>query len=560
MLTTSDSGTDGVVRPEGSGDETRTFAIDARGLGKVYTLYPNPSAQLGDLLGLHRLMPWRRREFASHRALDGVDLQIAPGERVGVIGRNGAGKTTLLKLITGAAEPTSGSLSVRGEVQALMQVGLGFHPEFTGRENIAASLVYTGLTGEDWRRAEADIISFCELGKYLDQPLKTYSLGMQSRLQFACATAIRPEILIVDEILGAGDAYFSVKSSQRMERLTKSGCTLLLVSHSMAQILQFCERCIWIDGGRVVESGPARKVVGAYEVFMERLSKEQLGRTSVVTTEKTGKSFQLGEEVTESSTGETANGAGLHETGNGAGEVENTATADARVTREGDRGDGAPEAIAAQAVDETSGDAPTSPRASQPHATSEHFVDVLEDGQKVYRWPAEPGPKLVSLEFVANGDATRKFAEGADVEIRIWAQNAADEPIACRFQITIFSIDNRRITRLLGPVVEYSGARGEVQRACVSLSPCLLLTGEYYVNFAILPEDPMRAGVPTFRYDLVSRFSDFEVTRTLDYRDPCVFTHPAEWTVGGVAKDTGKATAGANVHGAEGGVDVGTAN
>jgi lipopolysaccharide transport system ATP-binding protein len=262
------SGAEGTV----AAAEASEPAIDAKGLSKVYTLYPSPRAQIMDLLGLYRLLHRRRPNFAQHAALNGINLTIGRGERVGVVGRNGAGKTTLLKLITRAAEPSSGSLVVSGDVQALMQVGLGFHPEFTGRENIRASLLYSGLPAEERRSVEDDIISFCELGEYLEQPLKTYSLGMQSRLQFACATAIEPEILIVDEILGAGDAYFSAKSALRMERLTKSGCTLLLVSHSMAQILQFCERVIWVDRGEIVEDGDALPVVKAYERWMRERS------------------------------------------------------------------------------------------------------------------------------------------------------------------------------------------------------------------------------------------------------------------------------------------------
>jgi len=278
------SGAEGTVAAAEASDP----AIDAKGLSKFYTLYPSPRAQIMDLLGLYRLLRRRRPNFAQHAALNGINLTIGRGERVGVIGRNGAGKTTLLKLITRAAEPSSGSLTVNGDVQALMQVGLGFHPEFTGRENIRASLLYSGLTAEERSSVEDDIISFCELGEYLEQPLKTYSLGMQSRLQFACATAIKPEILIVDEILGAGDAYFSAKSALRMERLTKSGCTLLLVSHSMAQILQFCERVIWVDRGEIVEDGDALPVVKAYERWMRERAAPVIDQQSAASAVQAG--------------------------------------------------------------------------------------------------------------------------------------------------------------------------------------------------------------------------------------------------------------------------------
>jgi len=210
------------------------LSIALENVSKVYRLYPSPVAQMIDVLGLDRFMPWRRASYPEFPALDDVTLTLHKGERVGIVGRNGAGKTTLLKLITGNFRPSKGTVRVEGRVQALMQVGLGFHPEFTGRENIRSSLLYNGLSGEAFQAAVADVIDFVELGEFLDQPLKTYSLGMSGRLQFAAATAIQPEILIVDEVLGAGDAYFSAKSAERMERFAESGCTLLLVSHSMA--------------------------------------------------------------------------------------------------------------------------------------------------------------------------------------------------------------------------------------------------------------------------------------------------------------------------------------
>jgi len=205
-------------------------------------------------------------------ALRDVSLSVRRGERLGIVGRNGAGKTTLLKLIIGNLSPTRGRVEVRGQVQALMQVGLGFHPEFTGRENARSALLYNGLSGSTIERALADVIEFTELGEFLDQPMSTYSLGMRMRLQFAAATAIEPDILIVDEVMGAGDAYFSAKSADRMKRLTASGCTLLLVSHSPYQVLEFCGRAVWLDGGRVRMEGDAHEVLGAYEVHLEQLT------------------------------------------------------------------------------------------------------------------------------------------------------------------------------------------------------------------------------------------------------------------------------------------------
>lgn len=248
-------------------------AIRLRSVSKDYKVYTSVADQAIDVLGLSPMFFWRKRAPKRFSALRGIDLEIARGERVGIIGRNGAGKTTLLKLISGNFAQTAGDIEVDGEVQALMQTGLGFHGEFTGAENIRASLFYNGLSGPGLEEAFEDVVAFCELGDFIDQPVKTYSLGMRSRLQFATATAIKPDILIVDEVLGAGDAYFAVKSSDRMKRLTGSGCTLILVSHSMSQVIQFCERVVWIKDGRIERDGAARDVVGAYEVYCAELAR-----------------------------------------------------------------------------------------------------------------------------------------------------------------------------------------------------------------------------------------------------------------------------------------------
>lgn len=251
------------------------FAVRFSGVRKEYKLYDSLSEQAIDVLGLSRLCFWRSTDYRTFVALDGIDFEIKHGERVGIVGRNGAGKTTLLKLVTGNFTPSGGEIEINGEVQALMQTGLGFHSDFTGYENIRSSLIYSGLSGHELKAAVNDIIDFCELGDFINQPIKTYSLGMISRLQFAAATAIKPDIVIIDEILGAGDAYFNAKSAVRIDKLTKSGCTLLLVSHSMQQVIQFCDRCLWIDQGRLRMDGEVREVVGAYEVMVARDIKDK---------------------------------------------------------------------------------------------------------------------------------------------------------------------------------------------------------------------------------------------------------------------------------------------
>jgi lipopolysaccharide transport system ATP-binding protein len=253
------------------------IAIRLSGVGKMYQIFPTRLDNVLDALGLARLMPWRRVKPQEFWALRAIELEITAGSRVGIIGRNGAGKSTLLKLITGNVAQTEGRIEVNGDVQALLEAGAGFHPEFTGYENIRASLTYQGLTLTEIEVAVAEIAEFTELGQFLSQPFKTYSLGMQARLVFATATALKPHILIVDEILGAGDAYFAGKSSERMKELVEdSGATVLLVSHALEQVARYCDESIWIERGRIVMRGPSIEVINAYEEFIHGLEDRRL--------------------------------------------------------------------------------------------------------------------------------------------------------------------------------------------------------------------------------------------------------------------------------------------
>lgn len=261
------------------------YAIVLKNVKKSYRLYTSPLLMAVDLL---KLPIFRRRIKACpvFDALKGVDLEVRRGERIGVIGRNGAGKTTLLKLITKNFLPSSGTVQVNGQIQGLMDAGLGFHPEFTGRENIRSSLIYNGLSEVASLAAEKEIIEFVELGDFIDQPIKTYSLGMATRLAFATATAIKPEVLIIDEVLSAGDGYFAAKSAERVKRMTSGGTTLLLVSHSTDQILQYCDKAIWVDQGRIAMRGDAMEVVKAYDAYLRELENARLGERNQNVTKK----------------------------------------------------------------------------------------------------------------------------------------------------------------------------------------------------------------------------------------------------------------------------------
>ncbi|HWI17871.1 MAG TPA: ABC transporter ATP-binding protein, partial [Vicinamibacterales bacterium] len=237
--------------------------IRASNLAKVYRLYTKPVHRFLDMFGL---LKTSQGAYTEHAALGGVNLEIRRGEKVAFIGRNGAGKSTLLKLLTGVIEPTRGTLSVQGQAHALLQIGSGFHPDFTGRQNVIAYLAQLGVVGSEAARKCEEIIEFAELEEYIDQPVKTYSSGMGVRLMFATSTAITPDLLVLDEVLGVGDAYFAGKSYSRIRDLcAREGTTLLLVTHDVYSAVSICERVIWIDRGRILMDGDGATVVNAYE-------------------------------------------------------------------------------------------------------------------------------------------------------------------------------------------------------------------------------------------------------------------------------------------------------
>jgi lipopolysaccharide transport system ATP-binding protein len=250
------------------------LAIRFEHVGKMYKAFGSKRDNLLDALSLPSFR--RKGRYREFWALRDIDLELPRGGRVGIIGRNGAGKTTLLKLVTGNVRPTEGLVRVNGDVQALLEIGGGLHPEFTGTENIRASLSFLGLSRLEIEEAELEIAEFTELGRFLDQPFRTYSQGMQARLSFAIATTARPEILIVDEILGAGDAYFYSRSMTRMTQMIEGGASVLLVSHAFDQIVRFCDEAIWLDRGRIVTRGPSTEVVKAYEQFIRKLDDKRV--------------------------------------------------------------------------------------------------------------------------------------------------------------------------------------------------------------------------------------------------------------------------------------------
>ena len=248
-----------------------TLAIQATGLSKCYALFEQPSDRLRQMIigawaRLTRRPPPRLyREFWS---LKNVNLQVRRGEVVGIIGKNGAGKSTLLQLLCGTLQPTSGQLNVRGRIAALLELGSGFNPEFTGRENITMSASILGLNADEVRQRTPGIIAFADIGTFIDQPVKTYSSGMYVRLAFAVATSIDPDILIIDEALSVGDGAFARRSFDRIMDLKNAGATILFCSHSMYHIQALCSQAIWLETGQVRMQGDAATVTSAYELAL----------------------------------------------------------------------------------------------------------------------------------------------------------------------------------------------------------------------------------------------------------------------------------------------------
>jgi len=197
-------------------------------------------------------------------ALEDVSFVVEPGRMVGVVGLNGAGKSTLLRLVAGVGRPDRGRVELRGRVGAILDLGVGFHPELTGRENVYVSGVTSGLTRAEVEERFDEIVAFAELADFLDNPLRTYSSGMQLRLAFAVASHIEPEVLLVDEVLAVGDLRFQEKCFERLARFKSQGCTGLLVTHAPEHVQRLCDEALWLHEGRLAAHGPADEVVKRY--------------------------------------------------------------------------------------------------------------------------------------------------------------------------------------------------------------------------------------------------------------------------------------------------------
>src|SRR4051812_39787601 len=225
---------------------------------------------------LSRSLIGNLRPDETFSAVRGVTFTVPPGRTLGVIGRNGSGKSTLLKLVAGITKPSTGSVEVRGRISALIELGAGFHPEISGRENVFINGIMLGLTKREVTNRFDEIVEFAEMKDFIDAPVKTYSSGMYMRLGFAVAIHVDPEVLLVDEVLAVGDEGFTHKCLDKFAEFKRRGKTILLVTHSLGMVERFCDEALWLDAGRVKGSGDPKRIVGAYLTDIEQREEREL--------------------------------------------------------------------------------------------------------------------------------------------------------------------------------------------------------------------------------------------------------------------------------------------
>ncbi|MFN4160383.1 MAG: ABC transporter ATP-binding protein [Stenotrophomonas sp.] len=254
--------------------------IEVNGVGKSYHMYERPSHRLWQALAGKR-----KSYYKDFWALRGVSFSIRRGQTVGIVGRNGSGKSTLLQMIAGTLNPTEGSISVRGRVAALLELGSGFNPEFTGRENVYLNATILGLTRAQIEQRIDSILAFADIGEFIDQPVRSYSSGMSVRLAFAVIAHVDADILIIDEALAVGDAFFSQKCMRFLREFQKNG-TLLFVSHDAAAVTNLCENAVWLQSGQMRLVGTSQEVIEAYMTEQHVVGRREVGSEEIVVAHK----------------------------------------------------------------------------------------------------------------------------------------------------------------------------------------------------------------------------------------------------------------------------------
>lgn len=475
------------------------LAIRLQNVSKIYKLHGSQSDQLIDVLGLQRFGIKTKTPSKEFAALTDISLEVPRGHRVGIVGRNGAGKTTLLKLICGNFAPTSGEVEVNGTVQALMNIGLGFHPEYTGRENVESSLQYNGLDRDEYQKAMDGIVNFCELGDFLDQPFKTYSLGMQARLMFAAATAIRPDILIVDEVLGAGDAYFVAKSKIRVQRMIEAGCTMLLVSHSMQQVLELCDEAVWIEHGSIKMRGEALIIVKAYEESLSGRVKSIVSsvvKKSTVVPERNP--AKLTDNVREAPLGTSAKSS-----------FDLVQEHQLQI----------PKFLPHQMICDF-------PPYS--HADVNGYRHVARGG--ISRWDSELGIKVSGFSIQTERGFENRLRALHPAKFILFLTAEVSRKFSCMYGIVLNDALGNVAMKIWSPPDNFELEEGESKAVEMLLNPVQIGPGEYTIGISVLEATQIEFLNTTPRYDLLGR--SFECTVEMDETlagASASFIHTAEW-------------------------------
>ncbi|PMB77038.1 MAG: ATP-binding protein [Fervidicoccus fontis] len=240
------------------------IAVEIKGLYKEFRVYHDRAMSMKE-----RIVNWGRHKYEKFWALKNINLEVKKGESLGIVGRNGSGKSTLLKVISGIYYPTKGEVRVNGKLTTLLELGAGFHPDFTGRENIYFNASIFGFTRKEINAKLDEIIAFSELGEFIDNPVRNYSSGMYMRLAFSVAIHIEPEILLLDEVLAVGDSAFQEKCMSKIESFREKGVTMIFVSHASLQVEKLCDRAVWLKDGEIEKYDDAKSVVRAYERWMD---------------------------------------------------------------------------------------------------------------------------------------------------------------------------------------------------------------------------------------------------------------------------------------------------
>lgn len=273
-------------------------SIELVNVKKKFKIYADKGNSMKD-----KMLFWKRNRYEDHWVLDDISFSIQKGEAVGLIGRNGCGKSTTLKLINKIMYPTDGKVKVNGRVSSLLELGAGFHPDMTGRENIYTNASIFGMTKKEIDEKIDDIIAFSELDEYIDNPVRTYSSGMYMRLGFSVAINVRADILLIDEILAVGDMSFQKKCFKRLKEIKNAGTTIVIVSHALGQIEQICDRCIWIDYGKIRKIGKPMEVHAEYLKELEKRSQQRMQALNGETGTENDQNTFCGREVIRSGSG-----------------------------------------------------------------------------------------------------------------------------------------------------------------------------------------------------------------------------------------------------------------